>query len=339
MHSELGTDPQIKYLYSTPAVPGRDPGEADRDEDRLGDPANPLVGERQRFWDLRASMNLTLGGMGSGLGSIGLIACLVGPLGGADYAKLLIGSAALMASGLFFVFLEIARKFRFAYVILRPQSSWMSREAFVAGVYFPTLAAYWLWSQDWLLWIAGIATLAYLYCQAQILYGGKGIPAWRAPLIPWMLVATGLLEGTGLYALAHGVRPESFPVGARMAGLGFGLAVINAALWIRYRGSAKARGIPPLARRVLDRYTPIHHLVAHALPAMAFAAALLGPGAPAWLIAVGGAAAVAGGAAWKILVITRACYQQGFALAKLPQRGSGEYAAPARLEGYRAAVG
>ena len=29
MHEELGTDPQIKYLYTTPAVPGREPEAAD----------------------------------------------------------------------------------------------------------------------------------------------------------------------------------------------------------------------------------------------------------------------------------------------------------------------
>jgi len=33
------------------------------------------------------------------------------------------------------------------------------------------------------------------------------------------------------------------------------------------------------------------------------------------------------------MVITRACYQQGFALPKMPQRGSGRFAAPVRLEG------
>ena len=31
---------------------------------------------------------------------------------------------------------------------------------------------------------------------------------------------------------------------------------------------------------------------------------------------------------WKGLVITRACHQQGFAIAKFPQRGSGKYTAP-----------
>ena len=38
--------------------------------------------------------------------------------------------------------------------------------------------------------------------------------------------------------------------------------------------------------------------------------------------------AVLGGFFWKMMVITRAGYQQGFAMAKIPQRGSGARAAP-----------
>ena len=40
------------------------------------------------------------------------------------------------------------------------------------------------------------------------------------------------------------------------------------------------------------------------------------------------ASVLAGGFLWKAIVITRACHQQGFALAKFPQRGSGKLAAP-----------
>ena len=46
---------------------------------------------------------------------------------------------------------------------------------------------------------------------------------------------------------------------------------------------------------------------------------------------VAGVAALAGGAFWKFTVIVRAGFQQGFAVAKFPQRGSGTRAAPTRL--------
>ena len=45
--------------------------------------------------------------------------------------------------------------------------------------------------------------------------------------------------------------------------------------------------------------------------------------------AVAGMGVLIGGALWKFAIITRACHQQGFALAKLPRRGSGTRAAPA----------
>jgi hypothetical protein len=41
---------------------------------------------------------------------------------------------------------------------------------------------------------------------------------------------------------------------------------------------------------------------------------------------------VGAGAFWKAVVITRAAHQQGFALAKMPRRGSGRFAAPSLVE-------
>ena len=52
--------------------------------------------------------------------------------------------------------------------------------------------------------------------------------------------------------------------------------------------------------------------------------------APLALLA-GAACAVAGGALLKYTLVTRACHQQGFALPRVPQRGSGARAAPARF--------
>ena len=55
INETLGTNPQIKYLYTTPAVLGR---EVDAEKlERLSDLSNPLVGPRQIFWDWRAAMN------------------------------------------------------------------------------------------------------------------------------------------------------------------------------------------------------------------------------------------------------------------------------------------
>jgi phenylacetyl-CoA:acceptor oxidoreductase subunit 2 len=78
---------------------------------------------------------------------------------------------------------------------------------------------------------------------------------------------------------------------------------------------------------VIDRISLPLHFVGHVLAGL-----LLLGGNPA-LTALAGVAALAGGAYWKFSLVVRAGYQQGFALPKLPQRGSGRFAAPARLSG------
>jgi phenylacetyl-CoA:acceptor oxidoreductase subunit 2 len=188
-----------------------------------------------------------------------------------------------------------------------------------------------IWPADVLHLALAVEAAAFLYCQARILPAGKGIPAWRVPLMPWMLLATGLLEGAGLLAVAALLQPVAAGAAPWAAGAGIVLAVVNAGLWQRYRQGARAAGIGPLARGVLARISPALHLLGHAAPVVLFAAFLgLAPDMPA-IAALGGVAAVVGGVIWKVAVITRACQQQGFELPKVPQRGSGKLAAPARL--------
>jgi len=329
MHENLGTDPQIKYLYETPAVPGR---QAESDEAAMADPSNSLVGERQTFWDFRAAMNFTLGGMGSGLAALAALLHFLAGLPQGLLLDLFTAAAAFMAVGLFFVFMEIGRKKRFLYVLLRPQSSWMTRETFCVALFYPALAADWLWPQPWLHALVGTAAAGFLVCQARILYAGKGIPAWRAPLVPWLLLGSGLLEGAGLLALAQLFYPHEFFFAGATATLASLLGVATGLLWIAYRRMARRCGIPPLARREINRVAPAVTIIGHALPVFGFAL-LSGPGGgiPAGpVLLAAGAGAVFGGVLWKLTVITRAAYQQGFAMPWLPQRGSGTRAAPYR---------
>ena len=322
MHAELGTDPQIKYLYETPAVPGRDPLADDADDEALADAANPLAGPRQTLWDERAAMNFTLGGFGSGLAVMAYLAGMQGPALAYSY----LAAGAIMAVGLFFVLLEIGRKRRSLYVLLRPQTSWMTREAYAAALFYPVVLSLLIWPHPVLQAVAAGAALAFLYCQGRILHAGKGIPAWRVPAMPWMLVATGFLEGVALLGLAAGWLP-SLPA-EFVAGAGMGLALLNAALWGLYQSEAKGQGIGPLARSVLARVNPWVQLVGRVGPAALYAGAFMWPADSVALFAVAGVGVLAGGALWKFAIITRACHQQGFALAKMPQRGSGTRAAP-----------
>ena len=329
MHAELGTDPQIKYLYDIPhSTPGREADAADSDDEALLDEANPLVGKRQTFWDHRAAMNFVLGGMASGLAVVAWIAHLAGVLGARGLSSVYAVAGVIMAVGLFFVFLKIGRKKRFLYVLLRPQTSWMTRETWCVAVFYPAVAAGLLWPSSTVFALAAIAAAGFLVCQARILFASKGIPSWRAPLVPWMLGASGLYEGLGLLAIALTFAGRS-PAPLAMAGIL--LAVLNAALWWQYRASAKACGIGPLSRRDLGLVSTRLHLVGHLVPVLLFGLCLFPSLAPNALGGVAGVAAAAGGALWKFVLITYACHQQGFALPMVPQRGSGTRAAPERL--------
>ncbi len=327
MHEELGTDPQIRYLYEVPnATPGR---EADG-EGGAGpaDPAGPLAGSRQEFWDFRAATNFALGGMSSGLAVVATAAFLHSGLPGTALLPRYVAAAATMAVGLFFVFLEIGRKARFLRVLMRPQSSWMTRETYAVAVFYPAVAADLLWPGLALHLAVGLSALVFLYCQARILHAAKGVPAWRAGLMPTMLVATGLFEGAGLLAVAAGLF--AFPLSVPHLALGgIVLAALNALLWHRYVAGAEREGIPPPSRAALRRVTPALRIFGHAAPLVLFPAWAV-TASPAALVAAG-LCAVGGGVLWKFSVVTRACHQQGFALPRMPRRGSGARAAPVRM--------
>jgi phenylacetyl-CoA:acceptor oxidoreductase subunit 1 len=333
MHAELGNDPQIKYLYELPTTPGHDISAEDTSDDILGDPANPLTGKRQTLWDFRAATNFTLGGMGSGLAFLAMVFYFVGLVSAQGLVRIYLVAGIFILTGLTVVLMEIGRKFRFLHALLRPQTSWLTRETYCAGVFFPALILDWFYPQEWLHYLIGIAALGFLICQARILYAGKGIPAWRAPLIPWLLVATGLLEGSGLLLMVHLFNRYLVPYDAFMAWGGVVCAVATGALWISYRRTAGERGIPPLARAALGRVAPAVSIIGHILPLAGFFAltGFITGVAESTAVAVAAAAgAVLGGVIWKFTVIIHASYQQGFAIPKLPQRGSGTRAAPVR---------
>src|SRR5262249_14987244 len=140
----------------------------------------------------------------------------------------------IMALGLFCVFLKIGRKLRFWRAVSRPQTSWMTRELYAVAVFYPVVLANLLLPSALLSLIGCVIWLAFLWCQAKILHKARGIPAWRVPLMPWMLIATSLLEGTGLLALLLAWLKGLGQPGILVPVTGLALVAVNAALWIAY---------------------------------------------------------------------------------------------------------
>jgi len=264
----------------------------------------------QRHWDVRAATNFTLGGTGAGL----LVATALATVAAQGWRPELAVGLALIAAGLGAVWLEIGRKLRAVHVFFNPWTSWMTRESFAALVVFALGAVALALGHPSIAQADGIAALFFVYCQGRILRASKGIPAWRTAGITPLIMATGLAEGSGLYMLLTAGGGET-----RAPLLLFALAIVARAFaWRGYRANlgkgAPLRALEPSAKWLLNVGTLaplVVLLLAHFVaPQLAPAAAMLA-----------GAAALAAGWHFKFTLVTRAAYNQGFALPRLPVRG------------------
>jgi hypothetical protein len=124
----------------------------------------------QQHWDWKAAGNFVCGGAGA---SLFLFAAILG-----QGAFPLLGSLALaiVGVGLLLLLLKIGRPLRSLYVLRQPRRSWMAREAWIAGAFFP-LGVLAVWSEAPALTIsAAVAAGLFLLSQAMILKDAKGIP-------------------------------------------------------------------------------------------------------------------------------------------------------------------
>jgi phenylacetyl-CoA:acceptor oxidoreductase 26-kDa subunit len=268
----------------------------------------------QTSWDARAAGNFMCGGAGTGL----IVFTALSGAGGSVLTGLLLAGIAIVGLGLFSVSLEMGRPLRAVNVVFNPRTSWMSREAIAAGLLVATVAAVVAGFAS-LVWVAAALALVFVYCQARMLQGAKGIPAWREPLLVPLILTTGLTEGGGLFLAASPVTAIVTP--SLLAGFAL-LMVARILVWRAYRRRVKgtlARG----AATALDRAGRLLLVAGTAVPlALLFliVAGAAGTLVPAVAAGAGFLAAFAG--AWlKFTLVTRAAFNQGFALAHLPVRG------------------
>lgn len=275
--------------------------------------ADRISPRQQTSWDWRAACNFMAGGSGGGLL---LWAACVAVQGGE--AHILIGAGlALVGFGLTCVWFEIGRPWRALNTFRHIASSWMAREASLVPLLFVS-GSLALWSgQIVLVGTTGLLGLAFLYSQARILAADKGIPAWRHPRCPPLVVATGLTEGAGLLLCASWVYPQLLPACFLLALLA-GLRLIA---WRRYLAALTKGGAPAGAIDALQRIDAEFSWGGNVLPAIL--ALLAGMTGTSTLAIVAGALAVAAGWRCKCTLVCRAAFTQGFALPKLPVRGRG----------------
>lgn len=275
---------------------------------------------QQLHWDWRAAANFVGGGAGCGL----IVFSVMSGVQGLARAGLLLLGLLFVGAGLFCVWVEIGRPWRALNVFFNPRTSWMTREAGVAMGLFPcTLAS--AFGVTGFGPLALLLALAFVYCQGRILRAARGIPAWRDPLVPALIVATSLAEGGGLFVALSALTRSTTSVALVVFGL---LVLVRVVLWVAYRRRL-LKSATEAANRALDKAGRVLQMAGTLLPVvvvLAFAEGLMPTTAQpsalmAPLVALAGLAALLSGSWLKFVLVTRAGHNQGFALAQLPVRG------------------
>jgi formate-dependent nitrite reductase membrane component NrfD len=116
--------------------------------------------------------------------------------------------------------LYLGHPFRFWRIVLRPQTSWISRGLIFVGLFLILGLVHMglvLWAQSSLALMIVVDILAFLV----IIYGGfamncvNGIPLWNTALLPILYVVSGIWGGAGLTlatALATGATPVAIAI-------------------------------------------------------------------------------------------------------------------------------
>jgi len=156
-----------------------------------------------------------------------------------------------------------------------------------------------------------------------ILEQSKGIPAWRNPRVIPLLMATGLAEGCGLFLLLALLLPALSAAAPPVAIALIVLATMRFWAWWRYLSALESEGAPTRTLEIFTACRAWFFVAGFALPAALVAVGLILPVAGAALFALAGLSVFATGWAIKFILITRAAYNQGFALPHTPIRGSG----------------
>lgn len=322
MHEEVGTGPRFYYLHGRAAsgaggagISSRLPQDAAPGQLR----AHGVEPTHQQHWDWKAAGNFMCGGAGSALFAFVAIAALLG----ISLPWVGLVALALIAAGLLLILLKIGRPWRALNVLRQPQRSWMAREAWIAVVLFPAaLLGLWLDSAPWIA-VAGVAALLFLHAQGMILRESKGIPVWREPLVVPLIVATGLAEGAGLFlvALQFVALPASLNI-AVAAGV-TALALVRQIAWRAYFAAIVQSGAPARSLDCLSGLRIELLLLGLVQPIVFVGLGMLAGSAQPALFAIGGLSAFAAGWRLKFHLVTRAGYNQGFALNHVPARGAG----------------
>ena len=320
MHEDLATGPGFFYLWDKV----RDDDKPIEDAAMIAAPVGmDAIGPvQQKSWDWRAAANFIFGGTGSGL----LFTAGIAALAGIAVWLPVLAALALVALGLFCVWFEIGRPWRFINVYFHPRRSWMTREAFAALPLFGFGLAGVVSGSVLLYVAAALCGLIFVYCQARILKAARGIPAWRHPRLVPLMVTTGLAEGLSLFAIFAAFAGVEDLVMQMVALALLAFIGLRHLAWRTYRKALGAQGAPTGTFRALDGGWLNLSLWHQLLPAGLVVAGLVAGWLMPVLLVAASLLVVASGWIFKYVLITRAAFNQGYAVERMPARGAGDSA-------------
>jgi phenylacetyl-CoA:acceptor oxidoreductase subunit 1 len=320
MHEELGTEPGFHYVYGRNGV---QPAEA------VAPAAKPIpvaqVRSRgvepwhQQHWDWKAASNFICGGAGAGLFVIAAAASLqTGTIVPANVTAM-----AMIAFGLLLLLFKIGHPERSLYVFRQPWRSWMSREAWIASLFFPLAALATRLESPALTIASAVAAFLFLFSQAMILKEAKGIPAWRVRAVVPLIVSTGFAEGAALFLGLTTLLPALKSVSEPTAVAVVLMSALRSWTWQSYRATLAIEGAPVRALAALDRYRLVFFVFGLVFPVLLIAGGFVAVKSQPLVFVVAAFCVLVTGSALKFILITRAGFNQGFALKHTPVHGAG----------------
>ena len=151
---------------------------------------------------------------GAGLGLAAMLALLGGDNNKAFWLSLAL-SVLLTGGGLLASVGHLANPKNAWRAIMRLRTSWLSREAVLAVVFF-ALVALWAWhyqygdnKSSWIPAAVAVCAMAAVFCTAMIYQSLKPIAAWHHPLTSVCYLAFSLLSGAALFAAIAGINPAA----------------------------------------------------------------------------------------------------------------------------------
>lgn len=158
---------------------------------------------KQRVWHWPAAVNFFLGGMAASYYLLKVFDAIL--LGGvyrvAQPAAFKVVAPTLVSLGFLSLTVEAAKPSRGFQLIRNLRNSWISREVMAGAVFAVTAALDYFLIQPMLLITAVSAAAGLLISQGFIVYRARAVPTWNMPLMPLLIITSGIATGSGLILL------------------------------------------------------------------------------------------------------------------------------------------